>query len=227
MKFEFNVRALKAAALAVAKDETRYYLNGVALEFCGEHAVFVATDGHRLAAFKVPGPNPETPPPVSAIIIPADVIDRLKVPAKAGDAPLAELEPAAGGEWIIRFDGTATLFRPIDGTFPNWRRVLPADNPESNAPGHFNTAYLESFSEMRRVALNLKKSGTAAHAQVIHNGPENPAFVWLMDETPELHGFGVIMPMRGREAEFIRPAWVPFAPVEPAAATVEPVAQAA
>ena len=227
MKFEFNVRALKAAALAISKDETRYYLNGVCLEFCGEHAVFVATDGHRLAAFKVPGPNPETPPPVSAIIIPRDIIEKIKISAKAGDAPLAELEPATGGEWIIRFDGTAVLFRPLDGTFPNWRRVLPSDDSkERGIGGHFNTAYLESFSEMRRVALNLKKSGTAAHAQVMHNGRENPAFVWLMDETPELHGFGVIMPMRGREADFERPAWVPFAPVEPKT-EVEAVAEAA
>ena len=49
---KINVNYLKAAVLAVSKEETRYYLKGVAIQ-ANETGVFiVATDGHRAVAFR-------------------------------------------------------------------------------------------------------------------------------------------------------------------------------
>src|SRR4051812_43815958 len=47
-----NLRILAAAVPFASKDETRYYLNGVCLEIEPRAVTYIATDGHRMIAYR-------------------------------------------------------------------------------------------------------------------------------------------------------------------------------
>ena len=120
-------RALELTRHAVGKDEVRYYLNGV---FLGEDAagdlVFVATDGHRLA--RVSLPMPDDAGGVAGVILPRQSLAQIAdiAAGMAGDA--VEIEIGAGA---VRFRARAVTFvtKLIDGTFPDYSKVIPADGP--------------------------------------------------------------------------------------------------
>lgn len=122
--------ALRRTAIAVSTEETRYYLNGVYLHIRDGKAQFVATDGHRLARYTVGGvlsPNMLTNFP--AIIIPRQtVLDVLKAPAKCKRSAWTVSITAnpSGGVIELPNDGGQFVFTAIDGTFPDYQRVIPS-----------------------------------------------------------------------------------------------------
>lgn len=215
--YSFNLRALKAAAVASSSEETRYYLKGVCLEPRGTDALFVATDGHRLICFKEAGEIGGFP---QKIIIPAHIIAQIKVGARDVEAR-AELTVTEAGDLAIRYDGVSYGFTPIDGTFPDWRRVVPMKF--TGEAGHFNPEYVLDFTKAARIATGKRD----AAARMQQNGPSDPALAAFYLERDDLEGFGVLMPMRGPDiGETTRPAWidVPTAPEVDEAAEAEAVA---
>jgi len=118
------------ALTCVLTEETRYYLNGVCLDFVEDIPLAVATDGHRLMAQKLPIAKPEK---AKSVIIPtkgAKLIARF--------APcwmnLGENGFAAGGP------GWKLGGRLIGGNFPDWRRAVP--KPEGEARVTFSVPAL-------------------------------------------------------------------------------------
>ena len=114
---------------AISTEETRYYLNGIFLHAQdeGERRLrAVATDGHRLARVEIA--LPEGAADMPAVIVPRKTITEVRklIDDLEGDAPVEiGLSPAR-----IRFRiGPAVLrSRLIDGTFPDYERVIPAGN---------------------------------------------------------------------------------------------------
>lgn len=177
---QLNVNYLKAAAIAVGKEETRYYLKGVAIQ-ANETGVFiVATDGHRLTAFR----QAETydGEPIN-IIIPIETVNALKTKEET-----VELNGNILGNII---------FTPIDGTFPEWRRIVPKEL--NNETAQFNLTYLGDFA---KVAKALGK-GTPVH--IAHNG-NGPALITF---GTDIDGIGLLMPMRVQHLNSATlPTWV-------------------
>ena len=115
---------------AISTEETRYYLNGIFLHVTDEDAPVLkaaATDGHRLARFTLARPDGAEGMP--------DVI----VPRKAVGELRKLLEEAEGNVQIdlsaskIRFTlggegGVVLTSKLIDGTFPDYSRVIPTGN---------------------------------------------------------------------------------------------------
>jgi DNA polymerase-3 subunit beta len=165
---------LKAALLCASTEETRYYLKGVHLSTSGH---MVTTDGHRLFCAKL------------AEAVPADVI----IPLETVKAAL-KLAPRKAE--TIELNGNTfggVVFQPVDGTFPDWRRVIPAADGfkpgDDTTPAHFNPDYIYDLGQMAR-ALG-SKTGTAFR---IHAwGCENPHGVTFSGRDD---CFAVIMPMR-------------------------------
>lgn len=192
-----NLRYLKAAATMVAKDETRYYLNGVAVQGVMNKGVFmVATDGHRLIALRQTAELPFDVDPFE-IIIPASIIDAIKL-HKVND--FGELEHVEGRKWSLSYYNSPTItFEAIDGTFPDWRRVVPKET--NGEVAQYNPVLLASFSKAKKtLGLNSPDMVT-----VTHNGP-GPALVTFGGESDNY--FGVIMPFRAQfEAIKQSPAW--------------------
>jgi DNA polymerase-3 subunit beta len=93
--FDFDIRALKATAIAASTEQTRYYLNGVCVEHSPNGPIFIATDGHRLIAStqKWLEENPATFAPV---IVPMSLIKRVKVSRKFDIATMT-IEHKEGG----------------------------------------------------------------------------------------------------------------------------------
>lgn len=114
---------------AVSTEETRYYLNGlyVHAKTEGETKVLriVATDGHRLAC--VESPLPAGAENMAGVIIPRKTIAEIR---KLLDDSKSETVAVSLSENKIRFvleDVTLTS-KLIDGTYPDYERVIPTDN---------------------------------------------------------------------------------------------------
>lgn len=126
---------LKASALssvfatvgfAVSSEETRYYLNGIHLHEAGENLVAVATDGHRLARMTVP--MPEGGAGMPAIIVPRRAIALMR--DMVGDEGDVDIE-LSDRKIRVSAGGVAMVSKLIDGTFPDYQRVIPAGNPNA------------------------------------------------------------------------------------------------
>jgi DNA polymerase III subunit beta len=113
---------------AISTEETRYYLNGIYLHAAksGEVLVLraVATDGHRLARVELPLPDGAEGMP--GVIVPRKTVQELrKLLDETDQSVRVELSDTK-----IRFDfGDGVLTsKLIDGTFPDYDRVIPVGN---------------------------------------------------------------------------------------------------
>jgi DNA polymerase III subunit beta len=113
---------------AISTEETRYYLNGIfmhAVEAGGDLKLrAVATDGHRLARADVTAPSGSEGMP--GIIIPRKTVGELqKLVDGVDDDVLIEISDAKIRVTTGPIIMTSKL---IDGTFPDYQRVIPANN---------------------------------------------------------------------------------------------------
>jgi len=116
---------LRQTAYAASTDETRYVLNGVFMSFkAGKHTV-VATDGRRLAMIETEVDVPKGAE--SEMILPTKAVNELQ--RLLGDA--GKLQFSIGENQIICDMGSAVLVtKLIEGTYPNFRQVVPAEAKE-------------------------------------------------------------------------------------------------
>ena len=116
---------------AISTEETRYYLNGIFLHVSDEDRPVLkaaATDGHRLARFTLDRPAGAEGMP--DVIVPRKAVGELrKLLEEALDGNVQiDLSPskirfALGGE-----GGVVLTSKLIDGTFPDYSRVIPTGN---------------------------------------------------------------------------------------------------
>lgn len=168
--------ALKRVTFARSGDKTKPNLAGVILEPAGPGQVFAAaTDGFMLA-FAILNLDEPKDNMESSRIIPsklAEEIGKVQIRPKALPAHLEITEKSA---WLHR-PGLPSLTMPwIQGTYPAWRKVIPA--PDSLCPlvvGRFTSGCMEKASKalgnekgFASVALSSKSGGGAAIAE--HDG---------------------------------------------------------
>ncbi|WP_158747181.1 DNA polymerase III subunit beta [Acidisphaera sp. L21] len=113
---------------AISTEETRYYLNGIFLHAAegddGRVLRAVATDGHRLA--RVEEPLPEGAGSMPGVIVPRKTVAELR---KLLDEATGDVECALSDTRIQFTVGNVQLTsKLIDGTFPEYERVIPRDN---------------------------------------------------------------------------------------------------
>ncbi len=121
-------RLIDKTQFAISTEETRYYLNGIYLHTAGtgKSAMLraVATDGHRLAQVELPLPSGAAGMP--GIIIPRKTVGEVQRLIEDSAAEVG-IELSQGK---IRFSiGDVVLTsKLIDGTFPDYARVIPVGN---------------------------------------------------------------------------------------------------
>ncbi|MBM3598620.1 MAG: DNA polymerase III subunit beta [Alphaproteobacteria bacterium] len=131
---EFSLPASELRALidrtrfAISTEETRYYLNGIFLHGTKNSDVpvlrAVATDGHRLARVEMPLPDGASGMP--GVIVPRKAVNELrKLIDESTEAVTVSLSDSK-----IRFAFGAIVLtsKLIDGTFPDYERVIPTGN---------------------------------------------------------------------------------------------------
>ena len=130
----FSLTAAELRALidrtrfAISTEETRYYLNGIYLHSTKSNEVpvirAVATDGHRLARVELTAPEGAAGMP--GVIVPRKTVIELRKLVEEGED---EVQVALGETKIRCAIGEAALTsKLIDGTFPDYDRVIPVNN---------------------------------------------------------------------------------------------------
>ncbi|KYK44523.1 hypothetical protein A1D31_14080 [Bradyrhizobium liaoningense] len=102
----------------VSAEEVRYYLNGVCWHTDNKGSRFVATDGHRLAICHYA----KDAAPVAHRIIPRKTVRVVTEHLAGKDVKLFAVEP---GKIDIVAPGVTIRAKLIDGTYPDYARVLP------------------------------------------------------------------------------------------------------
>lgn len=116
LTIETDLAALLApVAFAISKEETRFYLNGAYLHAPHGRLVAVATDGHRLAHHK--GDNCEE---FAGIILPRKLVSLVPRGVVKLEISTAKVRITAGE--------TVLVSKLIDATYPEYQRVIPANN---------------------------------------------------------------------------------------------------
>ena len=191
---------LKAASFAAASEETRYYLCGVSVTIDARGSTYVATDGRILFACRHELPDGEPDNTLlGSWIVPTKFCDPFKLRKRDPDvfAILTSDSAEPAPRLTLTQDDNAVTFSPIDGSFPDWRRVLPSKVKPDCGGRTFDT----------RLLLTLEKAGKALGLTAFVWAPNggNPAPVQYGDDNLAL---GMIMPTRvGRDAPFSRPSW--------------------
>jgi DNA polymerase III subunit beta len=121
-------RLIDKTRFAISTEETRYYLNGIYLHVAKTAGVnmlrAVATDGHRLARVELPAPSGAEALP--GIILPRKAVLELY---KLLDDVTGDVSVSATQAKIrFAFDHVTLSTKLIDGTFPDYNRVIPTTN---------------------------------------------------------------------------------------------------
>lgn len=173
---EFNIETLKlqnlidSTSFAMAQQDVRYYLNGMLVEVSAGALKTVATDGHRLALCQeeclIEGENV-----FNQVILPRKGVQELNRLFEDDDSVSVVI-----GSHHIRVAGSALTFtsKLIDGKFPDYNRVLPAESDnkmicdrETLKQALSRTAIL-SNEKYRGIRLQFAQNSLALHA----NNPE-------------------------------------------------------
>ncbi len=122
---------IEKTQFAISTEETRYYLNGVylhTLEAGGSRVLrVVSTDGHRLARVEVPAP--EGSADIPGVIIPRKAVSEIQ---KLIEDPAASITIELSPTKIrLTFGDVILTSKLIDGTFPDYGRVIPAGNDKT------------------------------------------------------------------------------------------------
>ena len=130
-KFVLSAQDLKSlidkTRFAISTEETRFYLNGIYMhvpEADPQALIAVATDGHRLARVRLP--LPEGAADIPGVIIPRKTVNEIRKLLDELDEPVQ----ISLSESKIRFEipGSVLSSKLIDGTFPDYDRVIPKQN---------------------------------------------------------------------------------------------------
>ena len=121
-------RLFDKSKFAISTEETRYYLNGVYMHVAtgddGQVLRCVATDGHRLA--RIDADLPDGADTMPGVIVPRKTVGELRKLLDDDEAQIA----VSVSETKVRFatpEITLTS-KVIDGTFPDYSRVIPQTN---------------------------------------------------------------------------------------------------
>ena len=130
--FELPARTLAElidrTRFAISTEETRYYLNGIFLHVTEDELKAAATDGHRLARFTLARPDGSEGMP--DVIVPRKCVAELRKLLEEAldtnvevDLSASKVRFTLGGE-----NGVVLTSKLIDGTFPDYTRVIPTGN---------------------------------------------------------------------------------------------------
>ena len=122
---------IEKTSYAICHDETKYNLNGVLVKVVEENGEcllrMVATDGHRLSIAEkrtYRAPSPRNWP--KGVIFPKKGIFELKKMTEEEDEDI--LLGFMDNNAVIKKGNTVVVMRLVDGEFPDYTKVVPANN---------------------------------------------------------------------------------------------------
>lgn len=146
--------AVAQVAIAASRDDTLPVLTGIRMEFEGSSMTLAATDRYRLAVRELTW-TPSTDALQANLLVPARALgDTAKSLAGADEVHLA-LGSQTGAAGLVGFEGAGrrTTTRLLDGEFPKYRTLLPA---EVSSTARVDTAMLADA--VKRVSLVAERN---------------------------------------------------------------------
>jgi DNA polymerase-3 subunit beta len=197
---QFTIKAsqLQAMSLLASKQDIRYYLNGVRVEFNSTTTRLIATDGHKLGLFNYDSTLNNG---LGSLTIHNDFIASLPKVTKAQNDLLCTIWQDQNNPtlWHCVYGNNQTQFVEIEGRYPDYSRVIQPIKT-SGQPGQFNDEYLAQFKKCGLLLTWLKKQHF--FPEIIHNG-NSSAIIQLPTLLDQF--VGVIMPLK---SDFIESAIV-------------------
>lgn len=178
-----KLSALRALANLAAKDDLRYYMNGLLIEANETTTRIVATNGHVIGIYD----NTEKENETSArFIIPIDAVEMLKPAKNKLDNVCITIERNDAGE-VLRgvltvIGGASVNFNAVSGTFPDYTRVVP--DTVTGETAQFNPDYIADFKKVSKLL--------GAKTFHIHHNGLSGAIV----DFDSSNFLGVMMPLR-------------------------------
>jgi hypothetical protein len=227
--FNVNADLFRAAALFQSSEETRYYLAGVHVEAHPAGGVLlVTTDGTRMFVTHDESGMCDAGLNGFGYIVALDAA-ALKAAkrAKGETGPRriigAEITAPAWVATCNHKDGAPLLETAsnvhmvngwnVDGSFPDWRRVLPTDIPDDKAPRFesYDPILLATYATAAAILADDRR-GAKLGILLRHGVNGGPALIRFAGAA---HAFGVLMPTRG---DFGAPGLPEFLNRQPAVA---------
>lgn len=228
MTTRVNAALFDLAYTAVSKEETRYYLNGVHIEpHPVKGALIVSTDGHRMVCIH----DADGVCDQQMIVKLPTYVRALCKDKKAAlgiDRAILEIDAAANSAMVVvesvNAKGGVTRTTPlvtahkclIEGTFPDWRRVIPSGEMEPMPLAAFNPRLLADLAAFGKKFVTGSGTGRGAMYFLRQKGKDgmDPTLVRFSGID---HVFAILMPMRA-DFDVRMPAFLTDTPVEAVAA---------
>ena len=167
------VKLFEKTHFSMAQQDVRYYLNGLLIETGKKVLRAVATDGHRLALCEVELENAEASE--QQVIVPRKGVLELQRLLSGEGSVVLEL----GSNHIrAQLDGIRFTSKLIDGRFPEYERVIPAeaDNElvadRESFKGALQRTAILSNEKYRGIRLIIRDNGVVLQA---HNPEQEEA----------------------------------------------------
>jgi DNA polymerase-3 subunit beta len=169
-------RAVKSVVGATDDDSSRYALGGVLVEQKKGDVAFVATDGRRL---HVAYAEVDQAVDDASCIIPAQAINTLAKLAATNADDAIQLS-LSGNELVADMDGVTLWARLLDGRFPRWQEVIPANiRPEFGTgtdkvfrapPAHAEVTAGELLAAVRQASIVVNETSRGVQFTFVDNG---------------------------------------------------------
>jgi DNA polymerase-3 subunit beta len=122
---------IEKTRFAISTEETRFYLNGIYLHAAKDGKApclrAVATDGHRLARYELD--LPEGAKDIPGVIVPRKTVAELRRLLEDGESAV---EIGLSDTKVqFTFGGVELTSKLIDGSFPDYQRVIPTANDKA------------------------------------------------------------------------------------------------
>ncbi|RYY31049.1 MAG: DNA polymerase III subunit beta [Chitinophagaceae bacterium] len=162
------VTAINKTLFAVSNDDLRPAMTGVFFEMDKKGIQFVATDAHRLVRYKR---TDVSCPRTESLIVPKKPLNLLKAALPDNED---ELTVSYNSNHLFVKHGTTQMScRLIDARFPDYKVVIPADNPykltvnKNDFQGALRRVSIFSNKSTNQVVLNIQGSELQLAAQDI------------------------------------------------------------
>ena len=181
-KFEISASSLKRlidkTGFAISTEETRYYLNGIYLHAAQDNDSnvlrAVATDGHRLA--QVDTELPAGAQQIPGVIIPRKTVNEVRKLIDGNSDTSLVMIALSDTKIRFAFEGAILTSKLIDGSFPDYERVIPLSNDKimqvvkidfTNAVDRVSTIATE---KSRAIKITLESSTIKLSANNVDTG---------------------------------------------------------
>lgn len=198
--------ALTSALHCAPKKDVRHYLNGVNLRFNANSVEVTATDGHTLFNVKAPTSTDSVVPDdlqgTSIILDRATVDTWVKCSKELAKSDHALVTLTVAGDMKKELSIVAPYVPKfilgedlIDGTFPNFDRVIPADRREADPEIGLTLAYLGRAEKALKLFTSVIKMQAGDARSPVRFVATSDRWTDPRDEAP-VTALYVLMPVR-------------------------------